>query len=785
MRALLAGLALLCFATIAQARPYTIDDMLALEGYGQVLISPNGARAIVERQGRYESAQRFTYGYFVRRLSSRVMVFDLTGGSILRPAFPQSSDAGYWAGDFSPRGNKLTVFRLRKDRLRLGTADLASGSVRWFQGAPDLPLAAPAPTWLDDHHIAYTRFISERLPLVLDFGGAVQRRLRARWSDAARGVLPSADFANSSATNLPANEMRELVILNIATGKARVLLRGVIDEFVVAPSKLEAAVITLDGSVQPDPGVPMTLDYQSRHRRLQVIDLRSGQVRSPCAACDLRRQGFAYSLDNDLAFQARLDGRPWAGAGLWISHSGLSARRLSGSDPGRFIWVGQKLLVRTAGAWELLSPKTGSAPSRVRPSEFVAATGRSAWLMDRAGLWLLDERGELHLEKAGEFKRAGLDYLDASSTGLRTLREPSSPVVRESLPAHERVSFGFDDGRSWSMTIDRDTAVLAISRGSGTAIGVATDEHGVGRLSVYSANAPPRLVDRISLHLAQIDLPEKIALIRKGAGGAVLTDWLFLPRGATHSALVVLPYQGSVHGPEMPYAARPNYFGSASNVMLLVANGYGVLLPSLPPGPGGAPQETLVRDVDAAIDSAIATGRVDRQRLAIYGHSYGGVNALTLAAKTTRFRAIIAASGSADLAASYGAVPPAQRLDFSVEVPLGLATAWYETGQGRLGVPPWVDPSRYQAASSFYEIAKMTTPMLLIGGDLDYVPMEQAERLFISLRRLGRDVSLLRFYGEGHVVQSPANIRLQWKTVLDFLRRTMSVQRRRGQRSLQ
>ena len=41
--------------------------------------------------------------------------------------------------------------------------------------------------------------------------------------------------------------------------------------------------------------------------------------------------------------------------------------------------------------------------------------------------------------------------------------------------------------------------------------------------------------------------------------------------------------------------------------------------------------------------------------------------------------------------------------------------------------------------------------------------------MFSGLYREGKDVSLLRFWGEGHVVRSPANIRAMWQHIDQWL----------------
>ncbi|WP_164523352.1 asparagine synthase-related protein [Sphingomonas koreensis] len=211
---------------MADARQVTIDQMLATESYGQVLIAPAGGKVIVERRGPYETGSRFSYGNMTRRVTSRVMLLDLRSPRKLVPAFRQEDGAGYWAGDFSPSGTRATVLRLQDDKLRLGILNIATGTVRWLPGAPDLPISRPAPVWLDDRRFVYVRFVEDRLPTILDVGGIVQRIMPARWHDAARGQRPAADLASTRSVRQNRYERRELVIANATTGEEHTVLTG-------------------------------------------------------------------------------------------------------------------------------------------------------------------------------------------------------------------------------------------------------------------------------------------------------------------------------------------------------------------------------------------------------------------------------------------------------------------------------------------------------------------------------------------------------------------------------
>lgn len=69
----------------------------------------------------------------------------------------------------------------------------------------------------------------------------------------------------------------------------------------------------------------------------------------------------------------------------------------------------------------------------------------------------------------------------------------------------------------------------------------------------------------------------------------------------------------------------------------------------------------------------------------------------------------------------------------------------------------------------------MSAPVLLIHGDLDGVPVTEADRALFALYRLGKDAKLLRYSGEGHYLASPANLRHQWSEIFGFLDRHLGV----------
>ena len=251
---------------------------------------------------------------------------------------------------------------------------------------------------------------------------------------------------------------------------------------------------------------------------------------------------------------------------------------------------------------------------------------------------------------------------------------------------------------------------------------------------------------------------------------------LLLPFGykeGTRFPLVVDVYGGAVYRNlnGVSNARYTPYDGSFLNLLLLAARGYGVLTPSIPLQPEGIPSDPLL-DLDYGIAPAIAKvvelGFADPQRLAVMGHSYGGYSTYSLITQTQRFRAAIAMAGFVDLFSLYGRFD--RRYRYSPYASAAThCPAYLENAQGRIGAPPWVDPERYLRNSPLLHVDRVQTPLLIIHGSLDMLEISQAEEFFSALTRLGKPVEFVRYIGEGHAIDSPANIVDMWNRIYNFL----------------
>ena len=143
-------------------------------------------------------------------------------------------------------------------------------------------------------------------------------------------------------------------------------------------------------------------------------------------------------------------------------------------------------------------------------------------------------------------------------------------------------------------------------------------------------------------------------------------------------------------------------------------------------------------DVMAAVDTAIAMGVADPDRLGVGGWSYGGILTDHVISKTTRFKAAISGASEFNYLANYGN----DHYQRQWEAELGL---------------PWQNTDLWIKLSPFYRLDKIVTPTLVLGGDADLnVPILGGQQLYQGLRRLGRETELVVYPGETHSIRRPS-----------------------------
>jgi dipeptidyl aminopeptidase/acylaminoacyl peptidase len=222
---------------------------------------------------------------------------------------------------------------------------------------------------------------------------------------------------------------------------------------------------------------------------------------------------------------------------------------------------------------------------------------------------------------------------------------------------------------------------------------------------------------------------------------------VFLPPGTGRGSrlpTLVYFYSGAAFS---DYAQ--DYGGGAPNsipVQIFATRGYAVLFVDVPMGPmgkGGHPLEEITDAILPQVYRAAELGYTDVGRVAVIGHSYGAYSTAGLVTQSNLFRAGIAIDGAYDLPGLYGAMG---------RFGLAFGSQWFESGQGRMGTHPWADLPRYLANSPYFLAERVQTPLLLLHGrNDDTCPVQESEKMFNALQRIGRTAELAIYEGEGHV----------------------------------
>ena len=145
-------------------------------------------------------------------------------------------------------------------------------------------------------------------------------------------------------------------------------------------------------------------------------------------------------------------------------------------------------------------------------------------------------------------------------------------------------------------------------------------------------------------------------------------------------------------------------------------------------------------DVMAAVDYAIDQGYADPDRLGVGGWSYGGILTDHVITKTDRFKGAISGASEVLYVANYGH----DHYQLQWESELGL---------------PWDPEARkvWERLSPFNRVDNVTTPTLVMGGEVDWnVPIQNSEQLYQALRRLGVPTQLVVYPGQSHGLRVPS-----------------------------
>lgn len=188
--------------------------------------------------------------------------------------------------------------------------------------------------------------------------------------------------------------------------------------------------------------------------------------------------------------------------------------------------------------------------------------------------------------------------------------------------------------------------------------------------------------------------------------------------------------------------------GSAFNVTYYTSQDYFVLLPDIV-YEIGKPGRSATDCVIAATQSALETASIDKTKIGLIGHSYGGYEADFIITQTDLFAAAVAGSGISDLTSGY----------LSVNAGYKKTNSWrYEYQQMRMKKMLFEDYEGYQKNSAVHFASNVNSPLLSYTGAEDsQVNPYQTMEFYLALRRLQKKHIMLLYPKENHEILGHAN----------------------------
>jgi dipeptidyl aminopeptidase/acylaminoacyl peptidase len=347
-----------------------------------------------------------------------------------------------------------------------------------------------------------------------------------------------------------------------------------------------------------------------------------------------------------------------------------------------------------------------------------------------------------------EYHNPGEPVMKTLADGRRVILQSGDDILLTGLgatpdgdrPFLDRFNLASGQSQHLFRSSDKFESVVAVLDDSGTRLLTRRE----------SPTDPPNYFVRSGDQLMQIThygnpMPQAAGVTKqlvtyKRADGVPLSFTLYLPPdykpGTRLPTLVwAYPYEfsdASTAGQVTGHSAQA--FPELNYHQLVVLHGYALLdnagMPIVgdPDTVNNTYIEQIQMDAQAAIDKAVEMGIADRERIGVFGHSYGAFMTGNLLAHTTLFHAGVAESGAYNRTLT----------------PFGFQSERRTF---------WEAPDVYTKMSPFWFADKIKTPLLLIHGEADdntgTFPI-QSERLYAAVRGNGGTVRLVMLPAEAH-----------------------------------
>ncbi|MEN6617930.1 MAG: prolyl oligopeptidase family serine peptidase [Rikenellaceae bacterium] len=196
---------------------------------------------------------------------------------------------------------------------------------------------------------------------------------------------------------------------------------------------------------------------------------------------------------------------------------------------------------------------------------------------------------------------------------------------------------------------------------------------------------------------------------------------------------------------------------STINPVMYISRGYVIFMPDIRYEIGW-PGKSCVNIVVSGTQHLIKSGIADPKRIGVEGHSWGGYQVAFLITQTDLFTCACSEAAVANMTSAYSGLRA------------GAGTPrmfMYESTQSRIGGNLWDKQENYIKNSPLFYLNRVTTPLLSRHSDGDEaVPFSQGTELFLGLKRLGKEVWMFNYKGDGHNIKK-REIAVDWSKRMD------------------
>ena len=324
-----------------------------------------------------------------------------------------------------------------------------------------------------------------------------------------------------------------------------------------------------------------------------------------------------------------------------------------------------------------------------------------------------------------------------------------------------------DDREQWvgEIPLDGSGKVRRLTEGSGSASGL--NEAGGHVALLWSTDAAPpevyaldgdklrKLTGQNDALMTTLEIAPTENIEAKTRDGSDVHGLLTMPVGymaGTKAPMILFIHGGPTAQDEHGFDAERQMFA---------AHGYAVLNVNYRGSTGRGQAYSMainadwgdkeILDLMALTDAAVATGKIDEDKMGVGGWSYGGILTDYTIASTTRFKAASSGAGMGNLLGFYG------------------IDQYILQYQDELG-PPWKNLDLYVKLSyPFLHADRIKTPTLFMGGDKDFnVPVEGGEQMYQALRAVGTPAELIVYPGQFHGFTRPSFIKDRYQYWFDW-----------------